>query len=310
MNIKKIIISLSLIFTVLLIISSCSSDVSGESINNTSSNQKNDEVAKIELNCEGETSTFFKGMSGFGKISCVINADFFDDLAGFDYDKMNDAHALRESIEYKYDNQENLKNGDKINVSITYNEDYSSKLNLNVTHTEFEIIVEGLDEYITPENITDEDLTWFDDEVWRIVDEGINTGFYTSATDFDPSINVVFGLVEKNKLELNTRYVNVRKDPTTLIEKSINSSKFESDYCSMYYVFNLSVTVKINLLGEQKSASGIFIYHINNPVRKSDGSYKYDFSLVPHDAYPDIEGFNEYYIKGNEADFNIVEFKV
>jgi hypothetical protein len=78
----------------------------------------------------------FKGFNGFGSMSLSIDRDFFS----------ASEQNIINSIRYSFEASENLKNGDSIEVEVSYNESEAQRLGIKMTDTNFSVTVEGLEE--------------------------------------------------------------------------------------------------------------------------------------------------------------------
>lgn len=112
--------------------------------------------SKIEVDVSQYLNVKFSGIDGQG----TAHADF--DNADFEYEimhqwkedektfeKLGQLTALELSFNYELDKTEGLKNGDKVKISMTYNEEKAKEVGCKLSNTSKTITVEGLKEPIS-----------------------------------------------------------------------------------------------------------------------------------------------------------------
>lgn len=109
----------------------------------------------VDINLADYVIVKTSGTNGSGKISPSLNkTDFVIDYEGQIYEEdskkpikaRNFIESLDKNITYAISKENNLKNGDKVNIVINYPENIYNKFRINIRNTTFNYEVEGLSE--------------------------------------------------------------------------------------------------------------------------------------------------------------------
>jgi len=102
---------------------------------------------KTSCDFEALTKVTSSGYDGYGNLK--LNFDFkglediiWDGTMAHDITITN----FSDSVKYTYDKSENFKNGDKVDVEVSYNANIAETLGLKAEKTKFTVTVEGLEE--------------------------------------------------------------------------------------------------------------------------------------------------------------------
>ena len=102
-----------------------------------------------KLNCADLITVEFSGANGHARAEVKMDYSMVEAMALGDNpseQRMLETYGFLATLEYTVAPRENLSNGDKITIEITYNKDMAKKLGLNLTNTSLKFTVKDLEE--------------------------------------------------------------------------------------------------------------------------------------------------------------------
>ncbi|MCL2077032.1 MAG: hypothetical protein FWH08_01340 [Oscillospiraceae bacterium] len=104
-------------------------------------------AAKTTIDFESLTNTEVTGYNGYADLRLRFSTKALEDLV---WDEtFNHAVVIEnfaDSVKYTYNNYQNLKNGDRVEIQVDYNENIAETLGIRVANNKFFVTVEGLEE--------------------------------------------------------------------------------------------------------------------------------------------------------------------
>ncbi|MGN0594967.1 MAG: zinc ribbon domain-containing protein [Hominimerdicola sp.] len=108
-----------------------------------------------KINAEDIFTVTFEGLDGYGTVNVKLDYEKIDALELSKADTVYEESVMKLALysttangDYRItaeaDKKENLKNGDKVTITVTYNEDYLKKQNIKLKNTEFDVEVSEL----------------------------------------------------------------------------------------------------------------------------------------------------------------------
>lgn len=244
---------------------------------------------------------YVTGCNGYGSFHMSQNDEYYnqiiDDCLPDDATDMEELglNVLLYSMEWSVDKKENLSNGDKVNVTISLDEESLAARKIVFTDKEFTYTVEGLEEPVTVDLFSDVSVTFEGtgpkikasveytgtDEV---IKDNVRYSLDTSSGLSDGDVVTVKASYNENTL-FNNNYFVISDDTMEFVVSGMDEYLREEadlsdlDDKMLAYVNNLQDTSKSYAIGTETQGRGFF---------SNGGSAKYkilDVTITPYRNY-------------------------